>query len=230
MNKCLASTRHSKSYHVFDFFFVCDEPEATAKRMGCTQCYSVKPLIISALLVLVAWLRWRANTGKPYSPEWDPDYWGRVSPRPQHRGSFSWKRPELYGVSEPLTIWRHIYKAFTCWTKAQTELQPQPYSLVFYFLVLFSDSCHLGDSSTITKKLTGCFDIDVNNRRSCINCYKNGLTVKWFTVGIMHNVCLKIVPFSRGQWSLFLICHRNKLDLAIPVWLDWLDLIRSSTG
>lgn len=43
------------------------------------------------------------------------------------------------GVSGALTIWRHIYKAFTCLTKAQTELRPKTplFTCSFFVFVFF---------------------------------------------------------------------------------------------
>lgn len=87
--------------------------------------HSVKALIISALLVLVAWLRWKANTGSPPLPSRTLSIEGGSVPGLNAGGPFSWKRLGHYRVSGALTIWRHIYKAFTCLTKAQTELRPK---------------------------------------------------------------------------------------------------------
>lgn len=92
---------------------------------GGIVLHSVKALIISALLVLVAWLRWKANTGSPPLPSRTLSIEGGSVPGLNAGGPFSWKWLGHCGVSGALTIWRHIYKAFTCLTKAQTELRPK---------------------------------------------------------------------------------------------------------
>lgn len=92
---------------------------------GGIVVHSVEALIISALLVLVAWLRWKANTGSPPLPSRTLSIEGGSVPGLNAGGPFSWKLLGHCGVSGALTIWRHIYKAFTCLTKAQTELRPK---------------------------------------------------------------------------------------------------------
>lgn len=107
---------------------------------GDIVLHSVKALIISALLVLVAWLRWKANTGSPPLPSRTLSIEGGSVPGLNAGGPFSWKRLGHCGVSGALTIWRHIYKAFTCLTKAQTELRPKTPLFTcsfFFFFLLF---------------------------------------------------------------------------------------------
>lgn len=106
--------------------------------------HSVKALIISALLVLVAWLRWKANTGSPPLPSRTLSIEGGSVPGLNAGGPFSWKRLGHYRVSGALTIWRHIYKAFTCLTKAQTELRPKtPLFTCFLFFFFFFKLSHV---------------------------------------------------------------------------------------
>ena len=99
---------------------------------------SVKALIISALLVLVAWLRWKANTGSPPLPSRTLSIEGGSVPGLNAGGPFSWKWLGHCGVSGALTIWRHIYKAFTCLTKAQTELRPKTPLFTCSFFVFWN--------------------------------------------------------------------------------------------
>lgn len=103
---------------------------------GGIVLHSVKALIISALLVLVAWLRWKANTGSPPLPSRTLSIEGGSVPGLNAGGPFSWKWLGHCGVSGALTIWRHIYKAFTCLTKAQTELRPKTplFTCSFFFV------------------------------------------------------------------------------------------------
>lgn len=114
---------------------------------GGIVLHSVQALIISALLVLVAWLRWKANTGSPPLLSRTLSIEGGSVPGLNAGGPFSWKRLGHCGVSGALTIWRHIYKAFTCLTKAQTELRPKTplftCSLFFFLFVLFFEPSHL---------------------------------------------------------------------------------------
>lgn len=100
--------------------------------------HSVKALIISALLVLVAWLRWKANTGSPPLPSRTLSIEGGSVPGLNAGGPFSWKWLGHCGVSGALTIWRHIYKAFTCLTKAQTELRPKTPLFTCSFFVFWN--------------------------------------------------------------------------------------------
>lgn len=105
-------------------------------RGGRGHC--VKALIISALLVLVAWLRWKANTGSPPLLSRTLSIQGGSVPGLNAGGPFSWKWLGHCGVSGALTIWRHIYKAFTCLTKAQTELRPKTPLFTCSFFVFWN--------------------------------------------------------------------------------------------
>lgn len=107
-------------------------------RGGGIVLDSVKALIISALLVLVAWLRWKANTGSPPLPSRTLSIEGGSVPGLNAGGPFSWKWLGHCGVSGALTIWRHIYKAFTCLTKAQTELRPKTPLFTCSFFVFWN--------------------------------------------------------------------------------------------
>lgn len=111
--------------------------DRTGERGRGIVLYSVKALIISALLVLVAWLRWKANTGSPPLPSRTLSIEGGSVPGLNAGGPFSWKWLGHCGVSGALTIWRHIYKAFTCLTKAQTELRPKTPLFTCSFFLFF---------------------------------------------------------------------------------------------
>lgn len=105
--------------------------------LGChIVLRAVKALIISALLVLVAWLRWKANTGNPRLLSRALSIEEGSHPGLYTGGPFSWKRLGHCGVSGALTIWRHIYKAFTFFTKAQTELRPKTPLFTCFFVVV----------------------------------------------------------------------------------------------
>lgn len=107
--------------------------------MGCTQRHCVKALIISALLVLVAWLRWKANTGSPPLPERDPDYWGRVSPRAQRRGSpFLEAAPTQWSVRPFNNLAPHLQSFHLLDKGADRATTPKkPYSTCFIFCFVF---------------------------------------------------------------------------------------------
>lgn len=120
----------------FIYFMAClchDRSEGWG--VGGFVLHSVKALIISALLVLVAWLRWKANTGSPPLLSRTLSIQRGSVPGLNAGGPFSWKWLGHCGVSGALTIWRHIYKAFTCLTKAQTELRPKTplFTCSFFF-------------------------------------------------------------------------------------------------
>lgn len=86
-------------FHLFYGLSLLWDRNGGGGRMGHNVLLSVKALIISALLVLVAWLRWKANTGSPPLLSRTLSIQGGSVPGLNAGGPFSWKWLGHCGVS-----------------------------------------------------------------------------------------------------------------------------------